>query len=222
MADLTSLINTAYIHPLLNYPINLDDFLMMDFSKTNEELEQVNLSNTKLFDEYVQNKIKAAQKKGGIGGYLEERIIYRRSPHFGAEEEARTIHLGIDVWLPAGTYFHSPLPAIVHSMADNNHFGDYGPTIILAHQLNGYTFYSLYGHLSRKSLSMVHEGQSIDAGEVFCELGDYPENGDWPPHLHIQLITDMLGKHGDFPGVCTKEDLVNFQTICLDPMLILR
>jgi murein DD-endopeptidase MepM/ murein hydrolase activator NlpD len=44
-------------------------------------------------------------------------------------------------------------------------------------------------------------GQRFRAGETVGTIGSYPENGDWPPHLHFQLITDMLGLEGDFPGV---------------------
>ena len=36
---------------------------------------------------------------------------------------------------------------------------------------------------------------------VIARIGTTAENGGWPPHLHFQLITDLLDRHGDFPGV---------------------
>ena len=106
----------------------------------------------------------------------------------------------------------------MHSFQDNAHFGDYGPTIILQHDLAGKTVYSLYGHLSRASLEGLHEGKAFRAGEKLAEIGPFPENGDWPPHLHIQLITDLLGHRGDFPGVCSVANRERFLAICPDPM----
>lgn len=211
--------NTTF-HPLTTVTVDDDHFLQLDFTKENTELDTLDLVTTEKFNDYVFGKIADANKIGGIGGYLENRVIYRRSPHFSSEEN-RSIHLGVDIWLPAGTPFFAPWPARVHSMANNNHFGDYGPTIILEHSLEGHTFYTLYGHLSLKSLAMVSTNQRLDKGELFCEMGDFPENGDWPPHLHFQLITDLLGKEGDFPGVCKPSELAFYQEICLDPMLII-
>jgi peptidoglycan LD-endopeptidase LytH len=46
-------------------------------------------------------------------------------------------------------------------------------------------------------------------------------NGDWPPHLHFQLITDMMGNTGDFPGVCLPEEKQAYKVLCPDPIGIL-
>ncbi len=96
----------------------------------------------------------------------------------------------------------APLDGIVHSFAFNNQFGDYGATIILSHQLDGISFYTLYGHLSLASLKNLQDGQSVKQGQVFAEFGIPFENGHWPPHLHFQLILDMGERKGDYPGVC--------------------
>jgi murein DD-endopeptidase MepM/ murein hydrolase activator NlpD len=114
------------------------------------------------------------------------------------------------------------MPAVVHSLADNANFGDYGPTVILQHELEGVTFYSLYGHLSRAELAGLHEGQQLQQGEMFATVGPWPENGDWPPHLHFQIMSDMLGLHGDFPGVALPEEQAKWAAICPDPNLVLR
>ena len=129
---------------------------------------------------------------------------------------ARFISVSI-FWAEVGTPVFAPLAGVVHSFQDNNTFGDYGPTIILEHEQHDQPLYSLYGHLTRKSLAGLYAGKKINAGEKLAEIGPYPENGDWPPHLHFQLMTDMLGRKGDFPGVCSLADRSTFLAICPNP-----
>ena len=156
----------------------------------------------------------------GWGGYLEDRVIYRRSPTlFGAANPPRSLHLGIDVWCPTGTPVAAPLPATVHSAQDNTGFGDYGPTVILEHSLEGGAFWSLYGHLRRAEVEGLDPGQPLKAGELFAAVGPWPENGDWPPHLHFQLITDLQGRRGDFPGVAVPAEREAWAALCPDPNL---
>lgn len=158
----------------------------------------------------------------GIGGYGEKRGWYARGEQFSQGEEVRSIHLGIDIWAPPGTPVYSPYDAVVHSVKDNALFGDYGPTIILQHELDGETFYTLYGHLSRESLEGKAAGLKIPAGAEIATLGAPPINGDWPPHLHFQVMLDMLGKVGDYPGVAAESQRDLFLALCPDPNLILR
>jgi hypothetical protein len=68
----------------------------------------------------------------------------------------------------------------------------------------------------------LYEGKPIKAGKIIAQVGPYPENGDWPPHLHVQLMTDMLGRKGDFPGVCSVTDREHFLTICPNPNVLLH
>ncbi|GAB3694253.1 hypothetical protein GCM10027592_14980 [Spirosoma flavus] len=210
---------------LLPFNFQSDTYLVLDFSATNPDLATLDLTDTSAFTDYVFGKLNAAGAKIGVGGYNEHRVIYRRSAHFNVvTEEApydgpREIHLGIDFWAEAGTPVFAPMDGIVHSFQDNANFGDYGPTIILEHQSNvtQKPHYSLYGHLTRASLDGLYEGKPFNKGEKLGEIGPYPENGDWPPHLHFQRMTDMLGLKGDFPGVCSLRDRAKFLTICPNP-----
>lgn len=205
---------------LLPFDFQTAPYLLLDFSATNPDLATLDLTDTTVFTDYVFGKLHAAGAQVGVGGYNEHRVIYRRSTHFNAQqEEPREIHLGIDFWAEAGTPVWAPKAGVVHSFQDNAHFGDYGPTIILEHpdQKEGQARYSLYGHLTRRSLEGLYVGQVFKAGDQLGEIGPYPENGDWPPHLHFQLMTDMLGLQGDFPGVCSLTDQAKFLTICPNP-----
>ncbi|MBI4363426.1 MAG: peptidoglycan DD-metalloendopeptidase family protein [Candidatus Doudnabacteria bacterium] len=148
--------------------------------------------------------------------------MYRHSQLFNDEQEPRSVHLAMDLWVPQGTPVFSPLPGRVHSFQNNDHLGDYGPTIILEHELQGLKFFTLYGHLSRVSLVNLKTSETIRSGQQIAKLGSQNENGSWPPHLHFQIISDMMGKKGDFPGVASISEKDYYLGICPDPNLILR
>jgi murein DD-endopeptidase MepM/ murein hydrolase activator NlpD len=226
MADLPTLLaqHRATFAPVLPaYSLAAPGVAQLDFTAANPRLAQPErLRDTAAFAELVLDMLAEQRATVGIGGYLENRVIYRRSPHFEAATEPRSLHLGIDVWVPAGAAVAAPLPAVVHSFADNDNFGDYGSTIILQHEVEGVIFYSLYGHLSRTDLAALHTGQQLATGQVFAHVGPYPENGDWPPHLHFQLIANMQGRVGDFPGVAAPSERDYWAALCPNPMLVLK
>jgi murein DD-endopeptidase MepM/ murein hydrolase activator NlpD len=139
-----------------------------------------------------------------------------------AETEPRRLHLGVDIWGSTGTKVMAPLDGIVHSFAFNNKDSDYGATIILTHHLDGVGFHTLYGHLSLNSLKNLYEGQKVTKGEVIAEFGMRFENGNWPPHLHFQVIADMQDWKGDYPGVCRFTERVQWLSNCPDPNVILQ
>jgi len=193
-----------------------------DFTANNRELDAGSFTDNAKFSAWVNEKLKTNKAKYGIGGYMEHRTLYARSPLFDAGDEPRRLHLGIDIWADEGTPVYSPLQGNVHSFNDNDNFGDYGPTIILEHNLNGLKLYSLYGHLSRKSLKGLAIGQSIHPNRQIASFGGVEENGHWPPHLHFQLMFDMEGNHGDYPGVCRFSEMEKYLKNIPDPQLILQ
>lgn len=195
----------------------------LDFTTNNADLATLDLTNTEAFSTYVFGTLLENSRYVGVGGYDEHRVIYRRSAHFNdSAGEERCIHLGVDIWADAGTPVYAPLPGIVHSLAFNEGFADYGPTLIIRHELDGLIFHSLYGHLTLDSLQGRAEGDKIEAGERIAAIGNYPENGHWPPHLHFQLIMDMGDYRGDYPGVASLADRGTYLANCPDPNLILR
>lgn len=200
-----------------------DGLLLMDFTAANTALTEEILEDTALFSNYVSTQLAAAGARYGIGGYNEHRTIYSRSKVFDATgEEPRRLHLGVDIWGPANTPVYAPLPGTVHSVGFNNAFGDYGATLILQHDVDGFIFHTLYGHLSLHSIEDKKEGQSIGKGDWIAAFGEPAENGHWPPHLHFQIITDMQGWRGDYPGVCKFSERESYLANCPDPDLILQ
>jgi murein DD-endopeptidase MepM/ murein hydrolase activator NlpD len=210
------------IHPVVPFDPTRDRLYPFDFTEQNRELQPEQIADTESFASYINQTLRMHHARYGIGGYGEHRTLYARSSHFDTGEEPRRLHLGIDVWGPAGTAVMSPLDGIVHSFAFNNNDSDYGATLILTHNLEGMGFHTLYGHLSLNSLKNCHEGQYVSKGQVIAEFGMRFENGNWPPHLHFQLIADMEGWKGDYPGVCKFSEKERWLANCPDPEGMLR
>ncbi|MEO7310390.1 MAG: peptidoglycan DD-metalloendopeptidase family protein [Chitinophagaceae bacterium] len=199
-----------------------DGLLLLDFTEANTLLLPEIVNDTTAFSNYITGHLQQASALYGIGGYNELRSVYARSNVFDGADEPRRLHLGIDIWGAAGTPVFAPLDGIVHSFAFNGHFGDYGATIILQHQLEGIIFHTLCGHLSLASIGCLAIGEPIDAGVQIATFGIPEENGHWPPHLHFQLVIDMLGMMGDYPGVCKYSEREKWLANSPDPELVLN
>lgn len=199
-----------------------DRLFHFDFTAANTDLNIAILGDIHKIENWISEKLKANGCRYGIGGYMEHRTIYARSRLFDTDDEPRRLHLGVDIWAEAGTAVYSPMQGRIHSFNDNNNFGDYGPTIIIEHNLDGLTLYSLYGHLSRKSLQGLAVGQAVHIDQKIGHFGNVEENGQWPPHLHFQLMFDMEGNVGDYPGVCRFSEKDKYTKNVPDPQLILR
>ena len=211
-------------HPVVSFDPVTDHLLKLDFTQANKSLTQEIIEDTRKFSAHIFDLLAKTGARYGIGGYDEHRTVYSRSKVFDASqpgEEPRRLHLGTDIWGKTGEPVFAPLDARVHSFAFNNHYGDYGATIILLHQIEGFSFHSLYGHLSLKDLEGLEEGQVIKAGKRLAHFGEPSENGHWPPHLHFQLIIDLEGKSGDYPGVCKFSEREKYLSNCPSPDLVL-
>ncbi len=212
--------NTTTFHPVVPFNPSENKLLLLDFTARNSELSDVMLYDVSLFSQYINHKLKQAGATYGIGGYTEHRTIYSRSSVFNStleDAEPRRLHLGIDIWGKPGTPVFAPLGGVVHSYAFNDQVGDYGATIILLHQLNGTSFHTLYGHLSLADLTNLEAGKYVSLGETIGRFGEPFENGNWPPHLHFQIIKNLEGKEGDYPGVCAYGQREKYMQNCPDP-----
>ena len=169
-------------------------------------------------------EIHARNADMGIGRYDEARLLYT-APFFALSEHEleprRTIHIGLDLFLPAGTPVHAPLDGVICAAANNATSQDYGPVIILRHSTDdGASFFTLYGHLSQGSLTNAKVGRAVAKGERFATLGTPEENVGWTPHLHLQVITDLCDWGTDFPGVGDAELRAVWKSFSPDPNLI--
>ena len=181
------------------------------------------LADTDAFTAKIFGRMKDAGARVGIGRYNEARLLYTSDVFKSKDGERRTIHIGIDLFMKAGSPVFAPLDGVIHSFANNVAPLDYGPAIILEHQAGDgrLKFFTLYGHLSEDSLEGLHQGNVVKCGDRIASIGAPPTNGGWPSHLHFQIICDMLGKIGDFPGVAPASQREVWLSICPDPNLIL-
>lgn len=207
---------------VVDFDPSADKLLSLDFTHNNTELTPEDVADTVRFDGWLSNKLAASGCRYGIGGYMEHRTLYTRSELFTADSGSRGLHLGVDIWAAAGTPVYAALDGVVHSFNDNDHYGDYGPTIILKHNLDGLQLFTLYGHLSRPDLAGLHAGKTINKGEHIGHFGDMMVNGNWPPHLHFQLMFDMEGWVGDYPGVGYYAKRAEYPVNIPDPDVLIK
>jgi murein DD-endopeptidase MepM/ murein hydrolase activator NlpD len=211
-------------NPLIDAAIPRSLYIPLDLSIHNSELKAVNVSSSDDLETYIWNHMKTHNAKVAYGGYLEHRGIYKRSDYFNQQnsEEERNIHLGLDLWIEAYTPIYAPLDGIIHSFKNNTNHGDYGPTIILKHRIEAFEFFTLYGHLSLASITDLEIGVEVKQGDQIAALGTAEVNGEYPPHLHFQIIKDIQGFEGDYSGVSNLLDLEFYKQNCPDPNLLLN
>jgi len=208
---------------VVDYDAQSDKLLLFDFTSANTVLTAASIADTVKFSEWINTQLARHHCRYGIGGYMEHRTLYARSALFDTNGiEPRRLHLGTDIWGPAGTPVYAPLAGRVHSLGNHNSFGDYGATIILEHQLAGLPMFSLYGHLNAGSLQGLHAGLPVAKNQQIACFGEPHENGSWPPHLHFQLMFDMQGYAGDYPGVCRYSEKEAYRQNIPDPELLLQ
>lgn len=210
--------------PILGPDSQAFSFMPLDLSIDNPNLIHVDVSSSQDLEAYIWALLTRNKADVAFGGYLERRGIYNRSDYFNQPDpiKERNIHLGLDLWIEAATPIYAPLKGVIHSFKNNTNYGDYGPTLILRHQAEDYEFYTLYGHLSLESLAEKEKGQTLSKGQYIANLGTAEVNGDYPPHLHFQIIRDIKDYKGDFPGVSNQLDLELYKNNCPDPNLLLK
>jgi len=159
----------------------------------------------------------------GVGRYNERRTPTMYNSALYAD--GRTVHMGIDIWGPAGTSVHAFAEGHVYAVERHDGPRNYGPTIVTEHSLpldglSSDRFWVLHGHLSAKSMSLHKPGDPVGAGDVLGVFGREAVNGGWPPHLHLQISVDEP-TDGDMPGVVHPKDREVALRAYPDPRLLL-
>jgi len=201
---------------------NPSHYKPVDLSSTHLTSINVNILDNRSLSSYLNKAKSKKQAEILYGGYLEHRNLYNDKSQFQSGQKQRNIHLGLDFWANEGTEVVAPIDGVVHSFANNRNLGNYGPTIILRHDLDSFEFYSLYGHLSLDSLVGLSVGKVIHQGDVIGKLGDESVNVGYVPHLHFQLVKDIGNYNGDYPGVCHNDDLNFYKLNTIDPTIYFK
>jgi 4-aminobutyrate aminotransferase-like enzyme len=206
--------------------LNKEKVVALDLSVSSEWVgHQAELEDLEHFQYKINRLQSQAPDRIIAGGYLEPRAVYS-TPAYDKPgnngNESRTIHLGMDLWVPAGTAVHALFDGEVYTAVNDAGDKEYGGLIILRHLAGDTEFFTLHGHLALKSLEHIKQGQRIKKGERIGWIGTFPENGNWVPHLHFQLMLSMLGYSTDFPGVAYHRELEVWKSICPDPKLLFK
>lgn len=223
MKPLPSILKSLPPTTVIDSNIELSKYIALDLSVTNSELIANKPENADDFELFISNFLKKNNAEVAFGGYIEGRTLYQRSTIFKNDSiSERNIHIGLDLWTKVGTTVLAPIDGKVHSFKNNIGLGDYGPTIILEHTVENEIFYTLYGHLSLESIENLSVGTFFNKGEQIGNLGSSDVNGDYAPHLHFQIIHNIEAYSGDYPGVCSTNDLNFYIENCPDPNLLLK
>jgi murein DD-endopeptidase MepM/ murein hydrolase activator NlpD len=223
MSTLETILKSIQNVKVIDDSVDNKYYTPLDLSVSNAFFSKQEISTSTDFEEFIEKYLAKENSKVAFGGYNEERNLYKRSAVFNdAETEERNIHIGLDLWIKAGTPVLAALDGTIHSFKHNVGLGDYGPTIILEHKIESQTFYTLYGHLSLESIAEIEVGTTFKKGQQLATLGNAAINGDYAPHLHFQIIKNIGDNFGDYPGVCSKNDLDYYLENCPDPNILLK
>jgi 4-aminobutyrate aminotransferase-like enzyme/Ser/Thr protein kinase RdoA (MazF antagonist)/murein DD-endopeptidase MepM/ murein hydrolase activator NlpD len=157
-----------------------------------------------------------------IGRYREDRPVYT-SAAFETDDptERRSVHVALDLFTAAGEPVLAPLDGIVRDVEYRPDPCDFGGVVLLEHRTDdGVAFWTLYGHLAEASARARRVGEAIAAGQEVGRIGAYAENGNWAPHLHLQLLTDHLGMGCGVHGVAARSELDVWESISPNPNLL--
>lgn len=206
------------ISPLFALAIMATPAHRFDFSHDNPQWKTSDISKPEVLEHHIAESFKKNRRKWGFGGWGEHRHFYSQSERQGDEH----IHLGLDIWLPEATEIYAPFTGIVHGFQDHAHTKGSGPTIITQHAIGDATFWILFGNLSQDSLEGIKVGKVVRSGDKIARIGAKHENGGWPPHVHLQIISDMTGHVGEFPQYVRQSEKERYLQICPNPESLIR
>ncbi len=224
-ADVLDYLSSCTPAAILSPPPDIDNSVWIDLSASSPEPggadERLDVAR---WNSRIAELLKHQPAIYGLGRYDEARICYSSDQFRANDIEPRTVHIGLDLFAPPNTVVFSPLDGRIHSYRDNDLYLDYGPTVIVEHTVpdRDARFFTLYGHLSRDSLTGLKSGTRVSAGQHIGRLGTSDENGGWPSHLHFQIMTETFGADGSFPGVVQPSRREFWKGVCPDPDLIVR
>ena len=216
----------TYYHADLFPTINRNEIHHLDWSVSSTWIGHLeDISNLELFQFKIDQLQKQVPNAILAGGYLEPRPIYTSADYdkIGNHgRESRTIHLGIDYCLPENTPVHALFDGEVVIAVNDAGDKEYGGLVVLKHVTTEVTFYTLYGHLTVASATQHKVGDILKKGQKIAELANYPENGNWVPHLHFQIMLSILNYKIDFPGVAYQRQINVWKSLCPDPNLLFK
>jgi len=215
--------NNQRFGPVVAAPLDAAHVAVIDASLDPSRLQHPSDNSGENLTAWWNAELKRIAPRIGIGRYAEDRGIYDH-PHSPREANPRKIHHAIDIFLPAGTEILCPYPGVVTDFANDTEHHGFGGILILRHETDdGVPFWTFYGHLAPAGFATLKPGQTVAQGAVIGKLATEAQNGDWPPHLHFQLMTHLMGWAAlDVIGISWAHQWELWREICPDPNIILR
>ncbi len=178
------------------------------------------------FARHLSARLKQAGARYGIGRYKETRLGQSSflEPYPVPEKGVTpTVHLCVEVVAPQDATVYAPFAGRVHSVTKIRAAEDLGPALVLAHNpAQGIAFYTIFRGISSRATACLSLGQKIEKGQAFAAISSKTENGGWPSHVRMQLVTRLMDYGSDFPSACTQDQTAVWTQICLDPNLVLQ
>ena len=217
--------NTFFLSDL--FPtIDKNEIHHIDLSVSSKWIgHQKDFNNLELFQFKIDQLQKKVPTKIIAGGYLEPRALYTSTAYNKVGNngrESRSIHLGIDYWLPEKTPVHALFDGEIMIAVNDVGEKEYGGLVVLKHKTTTFEFYTLYGHNTVESATKHKVGDIILKGEKIAELANYPENGNWAPHLHFQILLSLFDYKSDYPGVGYLSQIDVWKSVCPDPNALFK
>ena len=218
--------NQTSFKPIIDTNLRSEPLLILDTSVSNPNIPEPGMPfDTNSANQFIFNQLESRKTRVAVGKYDEYRLLYNSDDFVDFTGHQRRLHLGIDLYQVAGSSVYAPMAAEIYSIANHTDEYDYGGTLILRHPIlvdgESLEFFSLFGHMDPASIAHHRTGDQINAGQKLAEMGQTQENGNWPPHLHYQLMTDMLDETNTFFGVGSHRYRDIWLGLCPDPNLVL-
>jgi murein DD-endopeptidase MepM/ murein hydrolase activator NlpD len=216
--------NVRSFGSIFEFDVRREPCLVLDLGATSPLLNAPDADNS---EPALTTRIHRAMQDAGVrlaaGRYDELRPPYSKGTDADTDAaDPRSVHLGVDLFVEAGMMVHAPLAGVVHEAGASDAPLGFGPSVLLSHQTDdGTRFFTRYAHLDRTALTLCAPGRAIAPGAQLGRIGTPDVNGGWTPHLHVQLITDLLGLGRRFPGVGRLSQRHAWRLLSPNPNLVL-
>lgn len=146
------------------------------------------VENPLLDAKYCQGWVRRIQRRYratcSYGGWFEDRSILWKGHYM---EHGQTFHLGVDFNVPPRTRTYSPVAGVVTEVwVDPDDNGGWGGRVMIKLKKG---LHMILAHLGTIAVKV---GDKVEEGSFIGTVGTPSVNGNWFPHLHVQMVRGSL------------------------------
>ncbi|MBL8058266.1 MAG: phosphotransferase, partial [Anaerolineales bacterium] len=199
--------NAGQLSPLLNADLASRGVTVMDLGAGSDDLRDGVWERPGAVRAHIARTLKERGAGLGLGRHGEARLSYTR---YDSPAEPETIHLGVEIFVPAETAVFAPLAGEVARLGWNELIVRHAPA-------PGCEFYTRYAGLAPAEVLTL--GGRVQRGEMVGRVAAADVGAPLPPHLHFQLACELPG---DLPALAAGSERAVWLSLCPDPNLILN